>query len=76
MGGCEAGTFSKEARGPGAASLLIGTERSAPPWPAPCLLSSASLFFLPSISPFYLHWPLSEAQAAEHPLAEGINILN
>lgn len=40
------------------------------------MLSPPSLFLLPSISLFQLHWPLSEAQAAEHPLAEGINTLN
>lgn len=40
------------------------------------LLPSASLFVLPPIPLFHLYWPPSEAQAAEHPLVEGINILN
>lgn len=40
------------------------------------LLPSAFLFSLPPKPSFHFYWPLSEAQAAEHPLAEGINILN
>lgn len=40
------------------------------------LLPSASLFILPPFPLYHLYWPPSEAQAAEHPLAEGINILN
>lgn len=64
MGGCEAGTLRKEASASAHTSLPH------------TLLSPASLFLLPSISLFQLHWPLSEAQAAEHPQAEGINTLN
>lgn len=64
MGGCETGTLRKEASGSAHTSL------------PQTLLSPASLFLLPSVSLFQLHWPLSEAQAAEHPQAEGINTLN